>query len=207
MTYFQDKSQLYIESKGIQRFFRHLLKTFGRKCKEVKRLESEAELKGAGVGQLIEHEVNLKIRGDQIHWLEKDSPLHFEQMFHKRINAFIQYLNRSCFLSLNDFEFHYTHYPKGSFYKKHIDQFHNDPSRVLSVVLYLNKDWKESNGGQIVVYPKGKASVSINPTWGRIVCFRSDQLAHEVLVTNKSRYSLTGWLKSVNSDKIIQLIN
>jgi Rps23 Pro-64 3,4-dihydroxylase Tpa1-like proline 4-hydroxylase len=35
-------------------------------------------------------------------------------------------------------------YPKGTFYKRHLDTFQNDQRRKLSMVLYLNdKDWRE----------------------------------------------------------------
>jgi SM-20-related protein len=31
------------------------------------------------------------------------------------------------------------------------------------------------------------------PVAGRLACFRSDQIEHEVLQGQKERYSLTGW--------------
>lgn len=170
-------------------------------------LQESDKMKAAGVGQLTEHEVNKSIRGDKIHWLTKNSKLPFEQLFNRQIEAYSAYLNRSCFLSINDFEFHYTCYPPGTFYKRHIDRFQSDRSRILSLILYLNKDWKKGDGGEIVLYPHNEPEVIIEPKWGRMVCFKSDELAHEVLPTKVNRYSITGWLKSVNSENIIQLID
>lgn len=170
-------------------------------------LRAKDAMKAAGIGQLIEREVIQSIRGDQIHWLTKKSTHAFEQLFNRQIQAYADYLNRSCFLSLNDYEFHYTCYPPGTFYKKHIDRFQSDRSRILSLILYLNKDWKKGDGGEIVVYPNDREAQIIEPKWGRVVCFKSDELEHEVLPTQVNRYSITGWLKSVNSENIIQLID
>jgi SM-20-related protein len=174
---------------------------------QLQQLREEDALKAAGIGQLIEREVIQSIRGDQIHWISKKSSNTFEQLFNRQVEAFSAYLNRSCFLSLNDYEFHYTCYPAGTFYKKHIDRFQSDRSRILSLILYLNKDWEKSDGGEIAVYPNDEAPQIIEPQWGRVVCFKSDELAHEVLPTQVNRYSVTGWLKSVNSENIIQLID
>ncbi|MEQ8908856.1 MAG: 2OG-Fe(II) oxygenase [Vicingaceae bacterium] len=173
----------------------------------LKRLQEKEQMKKAGIGQAVEHEINRQIRGDEIKWLPKESRLDFEIEFNRQIQSFMSYLNRSCFLSLNDFEFHYTCYPEGTFYKKHIDRFQHDSSRQISFIVYLNQNWEASHGGEVVVYPHNKGAVKVAPTWGRVLCFRSHELAHEVLATSKLRYSVTGWLKSVNADKVLQLID
>jgi SM-20-related protein len=36
---------------------------------------------------------------------------------------------------------------------------------------------------------------AIAPIQGKTVFFKSDELQHEVLVTNERRFSVTGWLK------------
>jgi len=36
----------------------------------------------------------------------------------------------------------------------------------------------------------------ISPTQGKTVFFKSNELVHEVLVTQNTRMSITGWLKS-----------
>lgn len=174
---------------------------------QLQQLQEEDALRAAGIGQLIEREVIQSIRGDQIHWIKKKSSHPYEQLFNRQIEAFSAYLNRSCFLSLNDYEFHYTCYPPNTFYKKHLDRFHTDRSRVLSLIIYLNKDWKKGDGGEIVVYPNNQKAEIIEPKWGKVVCFKSDELEHEVLPTIVNRYSITGWLKSVNAERIIQLID
>ena len=37
---------------------------------------------------------------------------------------------------------------------------------------------------------------ALSPTNGKIVFFKSSELAHEVLLSNQPRMSITGWLKS-----------
>ncbi len=97
-------------------------------------------------------------------------------------------------------EFHYAIYPKGTFYKKHIDTFQNDDRRKLSVVCYLNHaGWLPKNGGELVLYltQHGKAFKKvIYPLPGRIVIFESQIIEHEVKPVKKERLSITGWLKT-----------
>jgi len=95
-------------------------------------------------------------------------------------------------------EFLYAMYPKGTFYQKHIDTFQNDDRRKLSMVCYLNDNsWKTTNGGELVLYPKGKERITIYPLPGRVVIFESQVLEHEVKeVLKEERLSITGWLKT-----------
>ena len=86
-------------------------------------------------------------------------------------------------------------YEKGAFYKKHIDQFKTDESRAFSMIIYLNEGWVESDGGQLKVYRETSVQI-ISPENQKCVFFKSDELPHEVLVTNVKRMSITGWLKT-----------
>ena len=93
-------------------------------------------------------------------------------------------------------EFHYAIYPKGTFYKKHIDTFQNDDRRKLSFVCYLNEDgWLPKNGGELVLYLK-EGEKTIYPLPGRVVIFESQIIEHEVKPVNTERLSITGWLKT-----------
>ncbi len=111
------------------------------------------------------------------------------------MDSFILYLNKTCYTSITSYEFHYTLYEKGSFYKRHIDQFRGNDSRQYSMIMYLNNDWQENDGGELCVY-QNDSRESINPTAGKTVFFKSNELEHEVLISNKPRMSITGWLKS-----------
>lgn len=148
--------------------------------------------KKAGIGKL-QHQINEGIRGDYIRWLEKKTAPAAVYLYIERLEKLMHYLNETLFLSLKDLEIHMTLYPKGAFYKRHLDQFKTDDHRKLSVICYLNQHWEESHGGQLRIYrPQG--TLDVLPVAGRLICFRSDKLEHEVLPAKRERLSLTGWM-------------
>jgi SM-20-related protein len=102
-------------------------------------------------------------------------------------------MNRYCYLSLSDYEFHLAHYPTGTFYKRHLDQFVGRNNRMISVVIYLNEHWKVGDGGELQIYLES-GDVTVQPKARRCVLFKSADVEHEVLTTNVGRDSLTGWL-------------
>lgn len=153
------------------------------------------EFKFAGIGKEEFFDRDKEIRNDQIHWLYRKEAQPTELLFLEHMDRFMNYLNKTCFTALHDHEFHYAVYKEGSFYKRHLDQFRNDESRLFSAICYLNKDWKEDDGGELVLYlPEGPKRIL--PEAGRLVFFRSDLLEHEVLPTNRERRSITGWMKT-----------
>lgn len=156
------------------------------------------DFKKAGIGQADNFQVDRSQRGDLIRWIEPEKAREPTQVYLDRMRELMHYINRTCFLSLKDFEFHFTVYPVGTFYKRHLDQFKHDDHRKLSVICYLNFDWKPDDGGQLRMYlpmENGEDAVDVLPQAGRLVCFRSDLLEHEVLNTARERRSLTGWLR------------
>jgi len=167
---------------------------------EVKSIREEDEFKNgllrfkkAGIGRALEKQINESIRGDYIQWIDPSTASMPVQIYLERLSQLRMFLNQSLFLSLRDAEVHKTIYPPKSFYKRHLDQFKKDDHRKLSVICYLNENWKESDGGQLRVYFPGETK-DFFPIEGRLVCFRSDLLEHEVLPTERTRMSLTGWL-------------
>jgi SM-20-related protein len=149
--------------------------------------------KKAGIGKNQSLQIQEAIRGDYIQWLDKKTSPESAKVYLNRLQELIQFLNQALFLSLKDFEAHFTMYPVGSFYKRHLDQFKHDDHRRLSVICYLNNDWKEEHGGQLRIYlPDG--SKEFLPLAGRLIIFRSDKLEHEVLPATRERLSITGWV-------------
>jgi SM-20-related protein len=158
-----------------------------------------AQFKKAGIGKNQQLQINESIRGDYIQWLDKNTAPPSVKVYLDRLNDLTSFLNQSLYLSLKDYEVHMTIYPSGSFYKRHLDQFKKDDHRKLSVICYLNYDWKEEHGGQLRIYlPDG--SKDFLPVAGRLICFRSDLLEHEVLLANRERLSLTGWMLDQHTD-------
>ena len=148
----------------------------------------------AGIGNDDKLVHNTAVRSDAIYWLDKSHNNMYETEFLEQMEAFIAYLNSSCYAGITGYEFHYSIYESGAFYVKHLDQFQDNSSRVYSMVSYLNTDWKTEDGGELMVHLTGK-NQNIAPTNGKTVFFKSNQLAHEVLVTNTRRMSIAGWLK------------
>lgn len=147
----------------------------------------------AGIGTGTLHHRNTKRRGDWVYWLDRQRDKSFQGFFEWMDNWRAQ-LNRYCFLSLSDAEFHLAYYPPGSFYERHLDQFQGRDNRLISVVLYLNQSWKPEDGGQLRLFLPDGTTKDVAPESCRLVLFRSDTLEHEVLPTHSGRHSLTGWL-------------
>jgi len=157
-------------------------------------LYSQNQLLDAGTGNEIEVNHDKKIRSDKIFWLDRIHQNKYENDFFDLMDCFIIYLNQTCYTGITGYEFHYALYEKGSFYKKHFDQFRNNKKRVYSMIMYLNSDWQIGDGGELCIYNEDDCQ-HISPTQGKSVFFKSDELEHEVLLANKPRMSITGWLK------------
>ena len=157
-------------------------------------LINENKLHLAKIGSSNEVTLDKTIRNDAIYWLDRKHEDATENKFLDFIEEFVQYLNRTCFTGITSYEFHYAHFEKGHFYKKHLDQFQNNNQRQYSMICYLNEDWDENDGGELCVYKEEEKEL-ISPTNGKCVFFKSDELEHEVLPTQTSRLSVTGWFK------------
>ncbi|MFA9190713.1 2OG-Fe(II) oxygenase [Flavobacterium sp. FZUC8N2.13] len=151
-------------------------------------------LKEAGTGNSEAIAYDSAVRSDSIYWLDKKHNNVFENEFFKHIEDFIRYLNQSCYTGITGYEFHYSLYEKGDFYLKHLDQFQNNSRRKFSMISYLNSNWQTADGGELLIH-QDKTNQKISPTQGKTVFFKSDELLHEVLPTQTTRMSITGWLK------------
>ena len=152
--------------------------------------ESADLLKKAGIStskQIVE-----AIRGDYTYWLDEGRDTDLAEVF-GIIDSIRINLNRFCYLGLTGGEFHLAFYPEGSYYKRHVDQFREKSSRIITLLIYLNENWKEGNGGELRVFRDDGSEVLIQPIARRCVLFKSDKVPHEVLKTKVGRYSLTGW--------------
>jgi SM-20-related protein len=98
-------------------------------------------------------------------------------------------------MSINSFETHFAVYPKGHYYKRHTDQSKQDNKRIFSFVIYLNSDWKDSDGGNLIGYKNEQKIFDCPPKLGTMILFLSS-LEHEVRPANRERYSITGWFRN-----------
>lgn len=184
----------YIENKvGISEHF--LSDELANHLKEnLLSLNHENLLLNAGTGNAEKLTHNTLVRSDVIYWLDKKHNNAYENAFFVQIEAFIDYLNTSCYAGITGYEFHYSLYEAGSFYSKHLDQFKDNSSRQFSMISYLNNNWEEKDGGELLIHQTNN-NQKISPTQGKTVFFKSNELEHEVLVTKERRMSVTGWLK------------
>jgi SM-20-related protein len=147
----------------------------------------------AAVGRSGVAEIRQAVRGDRIHWLEQGQSAAGDAWL-QQLEVLRLQLNQGLFLGLEDFEGHFALYPPGSFYQKHLDRFHDDDRRSISVVLYLNQGWQVEDGGAVRLY-LDRGERDLLPLAGNLLLFNSAQLAHEVLPARRERLSLTGWFR------------
>ncbi|CAN5538976.1 2OG-Fe(II) oxygenase [soil metagenome] len=165
---------------------------------EQKDLLMQGQFRNAGIGKGETFQVKPEIRGDKIMWLDQEQISSVLQEYLQKIENLRMLLNQEFFLGLKNFECHFAQYPPHTFYKKHLDQFKQTTYRIISCILYLNTDWKEEDGGQLRIYTtedNPEIYQDVLPIGGTLVCFRSEDIPHEVLPTQRERYSITGWMR------------
>jgi SM-20-related protein len=159
-------------------------------------LQKDELMTAAGIGNKVINDVNRQMRSDTIYWLDKKHENIFENEFLQHAEDFIERLNSTCYAGINAYEFHYAVYEPGSFYKRHKDQFKNNDNRKYSLITYLNEGWLDADGGQLQIY-ENSIMQQIQPHAQTAVLFKSDETEHEVIIANRTRMSITGWLKVV----------
>ncbi len=161
---------------------------------ETKELLGDGEFHPAHIGHGVAEYRISEIRGDKILWLEEREITEAQQQYFAFLNELREHLSSYFRIALPWQECHLATYPVGSFYARHLDQFRETNNRIFSAILYLNENWQETDGGQLRVY-NDASHEDIAPLFGRFVCFRSDVVEHEVLSTNRPRFSVTGWMR------------
>lgn len=161
---------------------------------EANGLFREGEFHHAHIGHGITEQRVSEVRGDRILWLEPNEMTEAQQLYQQRVEQLREGLSEFFRISLPWTEMHLAAYPPGSFYARHVDQFRDTGNRIFSVVLYLNPEWETGHGGELRVF-EGAGHLDIAPLMGRLVCFRSDMVEHEVLPTVRTRFSVTGWMR------------
>ena len=156
----------------------------------------EAEkFKAAGIGRGDEYLENEFVRTDEICWITGET-----EVCKKWLDWSLglqKFLNRRLFLGLFSFESHFSHYGPGDYYKRHYDAFRGEVNRILSVVVYFNTGWTSADSGELVLYKDDddKEGIKVVPLLGTLVTFLSEEFPHEVLASNRDRYSISGWFR------------
>lgn len=163
---------------------------------EITELDAAADLAPAGIGRDEAFLVDHSIRKTRITWLDGTTPPQVE--FMQWAEQIREALNRSLLLGLFEFEACFAVYPEGGFYERHLDSFEGARNRVVSMVVYLNADWRASDGGAFVVWPEGAGETAepaarLIPEGGGVVLMLSETVPHAVEVTHKTRYGIAAW--------------
>jgi len=155
---------------------------------------SQTDFKKAGISGAGDLHLDSKRRRDKIHWLDEDSAV--QSNFLNFANDLKNYLNRELYLGLSYYESHFAIYDEGDFYEKHLDAFRNSKNRLVTTVYYLNDEWDEADGGELLIYGnEEKLLATVMPKANTLVVFLSDKFPHEVLPTKRKRYSIAGWYR------------
>jgi SM-20-related protein len=162
-------------------------------CAHVRRARGEFDAARIGRDQNLQR--RKEIRGDSICWIAPPlSPA--EQTLLNELEYLRQELNREAFLGLFELELHYSWYPPGAGYARHVDQPHGRVQRQVSLMLYLNEDWTPEAGGQLRIFDAAYGHRDIEPIAGRLVHFLTPGREHEVLPTQRNRLSVSGWFRA-----------
>ena len=153
--------------------------------------QAQQPFQAAKIGRQQTLQSNEQVRNDRILWL--DGAHAAEQQYCAWLTQLQQHLNRQFYLGLTHFESHYAVYQPGDFYKKHVDAFKGQSNRKVSLVLYLNENWRQSDGGELLLHTE--QPLRFLPQFASFALFMSDEIAHEVLPSHKTRYSIASWFR------------
>jgi SM-20-related protein len=157
--------------------------------------ESRGEFMAARIGGPGAQQRRAGIRGDFTCWL-REPLLPMEQELLHRMEELRLQLNREAFLGLFELELHYAKYPPGAAYARHVDQPLGNSQRRVSVVLYLNPQWRHTDGGVLRIHDTTNGLIDVEPLAGRLVCFLTPGREHEVLAAQCDRLSVSGWFRA-----------
>jgi len=170
----------------------------------------------AGVGRGAGWVQRPDIRSDEVFWVEGEDISTTLATTLSTLDALKLHLNRSLFAGVEDFEVHLARFGRGAFYARHIDQFEDTTRRAISVVLYLNHQWRPQDGGALRLWttpapgrtpPSPKTPfIEVWPEAGTLVVFRSADFWHEVRRARRTRLSLTGWFLRRASNPLEQVL-
>ena len=86
----------------------------------------------------------------------------------------------------------------GGSFPWHYDNPGPPNQRILTCIIYLNPNWKEGDGGELVLCPFLSQQIVIPPLHRRAVFFLSDRILHRVLPAQSRRVCFTMWCNGMN---------
>jgi SM-20-related protein len=168
------------------------------------RLEAEnmrGEMKCATISTGMKNNPNSEKRSDLVVFLKcNDELAATSSNLHKHlkwIDQLRQSLDVTLQLKMEQCTYMLAEYPSGgSKYVKHRDAAPSEyAGRKLTALLYLNEDWKQSDGGELHLWPgrwEVETPLVFSPIMDRLIVFRSS-LEHEVQPSFFHRIAVTTW--------------
>lgn len=158
------------------------------------------KMAAAAVGRQNGGWIDTAVRNDRTLWLtgRTEAPWNFLSV----METLRRDLNEALYMGLFEYEAHYALYPAGGFYKKHRDSLIGQRNRLISTVTYLTPDWRETDGGHLVLYApddENREITRVLPRAGTLAVFLSEDIPHEVLPPGRERASIAGWFRCNNS--------
>ncbi len=157
-------------------------------------------MRPAGIGRETDHVLDRQVRRDRIRWISGETEI--ERAWLAWAESLRLALNRRLLLGLFSFESHFAHYGPGDFYRLHLDAFRDQPlaadsGRMVSMVLYLNREWADDDGGELLIHDRNATRIiaRVKPEAGTVVAFLSESVPHEVLAAARDRFSIAGWFR------------
>lgn len=137
------------------------------------------------------------VRGDTVRWVEETDLLSTNIWL--ALHNLKDRMNKEFFLSGQRWDVQAACFKNSNGYARHKDTTGKKNSRVLSLVFYTNPDWKDGDGGELVLYPEIEgadgdgARVIVEPRAGTFVLFKPS-MEHEVRPSFSERTSVACWL-------------
>jgi SM-20-related protein len=161
---------------------------------DLRQRQLAGSMRAAKVGHGGEQRVHAHIRGDTTQWLDQTADGSAEATYLSLLQELRVQLNQRLFLGAEEVHALYACYAVGAFYARHSDRFHDSDARVVSVVSYLNQDWRHEQGGALRLH-LARGAVDVFPHASTSLCFLSE-IEHEVLPATRERLSIAAWLQT-----------
>lgn len=159
-----------------------------------KQLQAESGMIDYQEAHLTHGERVTNIRGDSTRWIDENANTPIGMQYLQAIENLGKFFNQTLYTGIRQTEAHYARYPAGFGYQWHSDNPQGRDERVISAVFYLNDNWGDDDGGEILVIDKQGIEQKLQPKANRLVIFDSN-LRHQVEITNRERLSIATWLR------------
>ena len=157
-------------------------------------IHNKTDFKQAGISSSEKVHTDSRKRRDKTSWLNEDNS--YQSQYLQSMQDLQYTLNRELYMGIQYYESHFAMYEKGDFYEKHLDAFKGLKNRVVTTVYYLNDSWNEKDGGQLIIYDENDRLIKkIIPQANTLVVFLSEKFPHEVLASQRKRFSIAGWFR------------